>query len=122
MNRAFIQTLRSPHEQFGIPMPIGRRLGDVGRGTWLALMFVLTLGFVGVYVYEVNVSATKGYVMRTLDKKMERLQESVKSLENQTAQQRSIQSIQERLQGENYVPVDKMEYVAPLRDAYAMAK
>ena len=122
MSHALALTLKRPHEAFNLPLPIGRRLGTIGKGTWVALMVFLTLACGGVYVYQVNQAAAKSYLLRDLESRRDRLQETVGALDTQVAELRSMKAMQERIKGLGYIPIENPQFLEVARNAYALAK
>ncbi len=121
MNRSFSMTMKRPQEALQIPLPIGRRLGDFSKGAWFAVMASASVACIGVYMFQVNKAAGKGYELRTLDRKIETLKETVASLEDQSATLRSVHALETRVTGMGYVPVGRMEFIDAVH-GYAMAK
>ncbi len=111
MSRAFAISLKRPHEQLGLPMPIARRLTDIQSSTWIALMVGLIVACVGIYIYQVNVTASKGFELRQLEKKVDHLQDSVSSLNYKVTQLKSIHSLETQIQGMGYVPLTNVHYL-----------
>ena len=85
MSRPFILSLKHPHEQFGLPMSFGRKLGASGRVASIVLLGAAILFCLGVYIYQVNAAASKGFQLRALEKQLETVRESVALLEDQVA-------------------------------------
>ena len=111
MSRSFAISLKRPHEQLGLPMPIARRLADVHNGTWMTGMIIALIACVGLYIYQVNVAASKSFELRQLEKQVERLQDTVASLEYKVTELKSIHSLEERIQGMGYVPLANVRYL-----------
>ena len=107
---------------FQIPFSIGRRLGTLGKGSWVTMMAILTLLCGGAYVYQVNLGATKSYQLRNLETQRDRLLETVSSLETKIAEMRSMKTMQERIQGLGYIPIEAPQFLDTARNAYALAK
>jgi len=122
MSHAHILTMKRPHEALGLPVPIGRRLTNLGKGSWVIFLGSLSVFCVGLYVFQISQTAAKGYALRDLEKQQEYLQESVSALEAQAAELQSMNALQERVKGLGYVPVQHMEYVDVNNHAYALAK
>jgi len=121
MTRTFALSMRRPHETLHLPMPVGRKLSEAGKTAWSLLILGITLGCFGVYIFEVNAAASRGFHLRVLEKRLEALQENVSVLENQSAQTQTLHSLEERVKALGYVPVDHMEFLDS-HTGYAMAK
>ncbi|GEM_PF-1134950 len=111
MARTFAFTLKRPHEHLGLPMPVGRRLFEMSRETWLACMGTILLSLMGLYMYQVNTVANKSFRLRALEKRSERLQENISSLENRMEEKQSIRALEEQMSGLGYVPVARVEFL-----------
>ncbi len=111
MSRAFALSLKRPHEQLGLPMPLARRLADVDRGTWMALVIGSVIACVGVYVYQVNASAGKSFELRQLERQVDRLQDTVSSLDYKVTELQSIHTLQNQIAGMGYIPLSNVHYL-----------
>jgi hypothetical protein len=69
-----------------------------------------------------NRSATKGYSLRELDRKLEVLQDQVMVLEDEAAKKQALRTIEEQVKGLGYVPVDRVDFVDVGRNAFAIAE
>lgn len=112
MSRTLAISLKRPHEQFDLPMPIARRMADIQNGTWITLMFTALITCVGMYIYQVNAAASKSFELRQLEKQVERLQDTVSSLDYQITELKSIHSLEERVRGLGYVPLNSVRYLS----------
>ena len=121
-HRTFAFTLPRPHEAFAIPTPVMRKIGHDGlqRGLVVFLLGGATIACLVFYVFLVNTGASKSFTLRTLDKKMERLQESTSALEEQVVRLQAIQSLETRVMGMGYVPVDQYEYIEVTKNTFAL--
>lgn len=122
MNPAFVMTMKRPHETFRIPCSLGRRMNHLGRNILLGVLACLTIAAVGTYIYQVNSSASKGFVVRDLEKNLEQLQNSVTDLEDQSVRMQAMHALQERVRPLGYVSVDQMEFIDVAHHSYALAK
>ncbi len=114
--------MKSPHAALGLPIPVGRKLENAAKRTWLFVMFGLTIFFIGMYLFQVNRSASKSYALRNLDTQRQELERSVAELENKSASIQSMATLEDRLQDKGYVAVDKMEFLDVTSNAYAFAQ
>lgn len=121
-HRSFAFTLPRPHEAFGIPAGVSRRVGATSLqwGMGFLLLGGTTIACLIFYVFLVNAGASKSFTLRTLDRKVERLQETTSALEEQVVRLQAIQSVEERVKGLGYVPVDRYEYIDIPRPSYAL--
>lgn len=75
--------------------------------TFIALLLVM--GF--SYLMLINDRATKGFEIKSLEKKIAELQKTQKQLQLDAADLQSIQNIQQRMNLENFVPVANISYL-----------
>ncbi len=122
MTRTFMMTVDQPQKAFGLCLSWRQRIAEIGKKGWMGLVIAFTVVAVGVYVYQVNTSATKSFAVRDLERKVEQLQNSVVSLETQIVSLQSMKELQARVKSLNYVPVDRIEFVDAARGSYALAK
>ncbi len=122
MNRAFVMTMKRPHETLGIPVPVGRKLGEMGKSTWIAFMVCLTLAAGGLYIYQVNAAASKGFTVRKLEQQAQHLQDEVMALQDQSVKEQALDVLQEKVKSMGYVSVDHMDFVDVAGGSYALAK
>ena len=122
MSNVYTLTLKHPYEALGLPIPIGRKLQEIGKGSWLVLMVCATIVCAAVYIFQISQTATKGYALRTYELERDRLSEQVSVLEGQIAEQQSMRALQERVAGLGYVPVQRLEFLDVNGKTYALAK
>ena len=93
--------------------------------TWLfrtatrAGLGVLVVVFGLLYLVEINSISTKGYDINDLEKNVRLLERENEKLEVEIASFSSMNSIQTRLQGMNFVPADDIKYVSVQNGAVA---
>ena len=122
MSNAYIMTMRRPQEALGLAAPIGKRIGEIGRTAWMALLVCFTIFGVGLYIYQVNSSASKGYTVRDLQGHVERLKETVADLETQSVQLEAMHSLEARVAPLGYVAVDHVGFLDAAKGTYALAR
>lgn len=81
------------------------------------LIFLAIFGV--LYLLRTSAVATNGYEINNLEKQVNALQEDNQKLELEIADNRSMKSIQERLNGMGLVVTDSMEYVTLISTAVA---
>jgi hypothetical protein len=104
-------TLQRPHESLGIPVPMGRRLGEAGKRLWIGVFFVFLVACIGMYVFQVNASASKSYALHNLQRQSDRLKETVSVLENRVAEAQTMVAIEERMKGLGYVSTEQVSFI-----------
>lgn len=110
-----------PHERLGLPQPIGRRLPR-GLAGWNIILAVVTASFALMYVVQVNRAAARGFQLRDVEKKVERLNSDVTSLEDHVATLSSLQSLSARAAALGFVATERLEFVNPASKSYALAR
>ena len=111
MSRPLAISLKRPHEQFALPMPLARRLADIKSGTLLAVLVGAIIACMGVYIYQVTSQANKSFELRRLEKRVERLQDTVASLDYKVTELNSIHTLETQIQGLGYVPLTNVRYL-----------
>ncbi len=81
------------------------------------LVFLSIFGV--LYLLRTSAVATNGYEINNLEKQINVLQEDNQKLELEIADNRSMKSIQERLNGMELVAADSVEYAALISAAVA---
>lgn len=117
MSRAIATTL-----PFTLPMHVGRRIEVVAKRSWAILFLLAAVLCMGYQVFLMNSTASKGYTLRTLEKRLEQLRGTVATMENTTAQLQALHTIEAKVQGQGYVQVERMEFVDVGRGSYALAR
>lgn len=110
-----------PHEQLGLPVPLGRRLPSA-LAVWNALIFSATLVFVGGYIVQVSRASSQGFALREQEKRDENLKIEVVALEDRVAKLSSIEALTERADALGLVPVERFEFLNSGSKTYALAK
>lgn len=84
----------------------------MGRITlnFLLVTLISALGF--FYIVEVNSNATKGYEIRTLEKKVQDLKDSQEKLKIQEAELKSMYNIEEKTKDLNMVAPKDVSYMS----------
>lgn len=121
MSRAYALALRSPHLSLGLPVSMGRKIESFAKRSWIVAIAMITLACVGVYLYQVNRAASKGFTLRNLEKQLDQLSIDVETLENSSARLQALSTVEARVRELGYVRVDRMEFVDVPR-GYALAK
>lgn len=90
----------------------------------LAVLNLVTLGLILVvgmgYIVQVNRSVTKGYQIRDLETRIEKLQIDNQVMEVKVAENRSMHAIDERVKMLGMVPAETPEYVSAGTPAVAL--
>jgi hypothetical protein len=122
MARSHVTVLRQPHLALGLSLAPGRKLEKAARNAWVGLFLVLAFFAMAINVFQMNKAATKGYALRDQEKQLEQLKATVSDLEDKAAKNQALYSIETRVQGLGYVPVDRMEFLDVTRGSYAVAR
>jgi hypothetical protein len=122
MARSHVSALRQPHLALGLSLAPGRKLEKAARNAWIGVFLVLSFFVMAIQVFQMNKAATKGYALRDQEKRLEQLKATVADLEDKAAKNQALYSIETRVQGLGYVPVDRMEFLDVTRGSYAIAR
>ncbi|MFZ2190264.1 MAG: hypothetical protein WA057_03670 [Candidatus Magasanikiibacteriota bacterium] len=89
--------------------------------TSFRMTLLVLIGVFGImYVVQTSSASTTGYEMRDLEKQIQILEQDNQRLEFEIASNRSMKSIQSRLQGTSLVMADNVEYATLVGTAVAM--
>ncbi len=118
---AFALSMSRPHETLGLTQPMGRRLpsGLVAWNVGLLLTIVL-LGC--LHIFQVNAAAAKTYTLRRVEKRVEILTTEAMALQAQIAADASMQALNARAAELGFVPIERLEFVNPAAQTYALAR
>jgi hypothetical protein len=117
----FATTMTKPHEALGLPQPLARRLPQ-GIVAWNLVVAGLTMVMAVGYVVQVNVATSKGYSLRTVEKKVDALNTDTLVLQDKIASMSSMKALIDRATENGFVSVDHVDFVAVRANTYAMAK
>jgi len=107
---------------FVLPTPVGRKIEIAARRSWAIVFAIGAVACMGYQVFLMNSTASKGYTLRNLEKRLDGLHATVMTLENRAAELQALHTIENRIQGMGYVTVDRMEFVDVTRGSYALAR
>lgn len=116
MGRYFALTLGIPAQTQTKAKPKRKvEYNTQGLGFWIAALIVI---FGGVYLVQVNDTSTKGYEIKTLERRLAEVRDANKRLELETGSLQSIQRIEGTVKTLNLVPSGKVFYVGENGYAY----
>jgi len=110
-----------PYDTLGMPKSLGRKL-PYGITGWNMLVGGVTALFCILYIFQVNVAATKSYELRKAEKQVEALKTETMVLQNKLAETSSVQLLVARATELGLIPEDRVAYVSPAAKSYALAK
>ncbi len=119
--RAFAIGMMRPHETLGIPQPLGRRLPQ-GIWAWNLVLVAGTILLSSFYVFQVNASASKGYDLRDVERRVETLKTEAMALQDKMTTLTTLQAVSERAAVLGFVQPDHIVYVNPAAKSYAVAR
>jgi hypothetical protein len=121
MSRTLALAMTRPHERFGLPQPLGRRLpqGIVG---WNVLIAVCSVACIVAYVFQVNLASSRSFALRDVERQIDTLKVDVMSLEDKVATLSSMQNMTQRAEQLGFVPIEHQEFVNPAAKSYAFAR
>jgi len=88
---------------------------NLNWGVWIFSFLVI---FGVLYVFQANSLSTKGYEIKQLEQQQAELLESLKRLELEAAELKSIESIETEMKTLNMVPVPGVNYMRDRDYAY----
>ncbi len=88
--------------------------------TCRAFLLGCILVFGVLYLFKVNTVSTQGFVISDLEGQIIELERENKRLDVKIASNRSMKSVEERLQGMEFVAAGDMQYVTPVGTAVAL--
>lgn len=107
---------------FALPTPVGRRVEIAAKRSWAIIFLFGAIACMAYQVFLMNHTASKGYALRDSEKQLGQLQAAVMTYENRAAELQALHTVETRIEGMGYVPVDRMEFVDVTRGSYAMAR
>jgi cell division protein FtsB len=100
------------------PLHFPRHLPPKRQHGWtapLALLLVFLLGLVALcYVWQVNVTAVRGYDISALERRLEELKEEERKLELRATELQSVRTIEEAIPKLNLIPARKVIFTSPI--------
>lgn len=121
MPHAYAMSMTRPDEALGLRVPLARRLPS-GVVAWNILLFTVSAALCVAYVILVNTSATKGYALRDLEKKVDGLKSETLQLQDTVVTGSSLSALSDRATRLGLVPLDRVDYVEVSNPSYALAK
>ncbi|MEN9558023.1 MAG: hypothetical protein RL141_392 [Candidatus Parcubacteria bacterium] len=122
MSHSFALTMTKPHERFGLPQPLGRRLARQPELGWIVAAWVILLACGFTYLFSMMTASAKGFQLRDVERRVERLRTEARALETQVAAGSSIQYLSDRAQNLGFVAVNRIESVNAAGHSYAFAR
>jgi hypothetical protein len=99
------------------PIPLGRPLRLKKKFNFKIFYFfsiILIGALLFLYIYQINSTIQKTYLLQGYDKTMSKLQEENRNLEINVAKSNSIGNLELLVQSLNYEKVDKIKYIKVL--------
>lgn len=122
MSRAYALTMTRPHERFRLHMPVARQLAQHPYLGWYVGLWILIIACGFTYLSFVITSSAKGFQLRDVEHRLERLQTNARALETQVATLSSIQHMSQQARAMGFVAVDRIESVNVAGGSYALAR
>src|SRR5689334_21313592 len=120
MSHSYALTMTRPHERFGLAQPLGRRLAQLPSLGWVAALWVVLLAFGFTYISFMITASAKGFQLRDVQRRVERLRTESRALETQVASLSSISQLSARARTAGFVAVDRVEAVNVGSNSYAL--
>lgn len=111
-----------PHERFQLSMPLARQMAQHPYLGWYVGLWILIIAFGFTYLSFLITSSAKGFQMRDVEHRLERLQTDARALETQVATLSSIQHMSDQARAMGFVAVDRVESINVAGTSYALAR
>lgn len=121
MPNAFAISMTRPRDTLGIPRTLGQRIPH-GIEAWNIVLATLTIGIGLAYVIQVSTAATKSYELRRAETRVESLKTEAMMLQDKIVALSSMQNLNTQAAEIGFVPVDRIQYVNPVGQSYALAR
>lgn len=121
MTHPYALSMTRPHEALGLPQPLGRRLPQ-GIVAWNIAISVASILVILAYIVMVNATASKGYSLRSSEKRVEALKTDTEILQSSLVSVSSMRHLQDQAGALGLVATDGVTYVNPGSGSYALAK
>jgi hypothetical protein len=115
-------TMTRPQERFGLAPSISRQLAEHPSIGWQALLWVVLLASGFTYVSFMTTASAKGFQLRDVERRLERLRTDSRALETQVAALSSIQALSDRARSSGFVAVDRIQTINAAAGSYALAR
>lgn len=122
MIRSYALTMTRPHEQFGFAEPLSRQLARHPYLGWYAVIWALLIACGFTYACFMITASAKGFQLRDVERRLERLHTDARALETQVASLSSVQALSDRAARTGFVAVDRIEAVDVAGHSYAFAR
>jgi hypothetical protein len=114
--------MTKPHERFGMTQSLGRRLAQEPYLAWYVVLWVLLLVSGFTYVSFMITASAKGFQLRDVQSRLDRLQTESRALETQVASLSSIQQLSDRAHQAGFIAVQRVDAVNAVGHSYAFAR
>lgn len=121
MSHAFAISLTRPHDAYGLPKSIGRRMPR-GIVAWNIALVAMTVCVSIVYVVQVNLASAKSYTLREKQQKVEAVKSELMIMQDKLVTLSSMQSLNARAEQLGFAPIDRLEFLNPAAKMTAMAR
>ena len=121
MPAAYAISMTRPHEAFGLPKSLGRRLPR-GIAAWNALFVGLSVLCAMFYIVQVNMSSSKSYELSHIQSHVDDLNTQLMITQEKIVTLSSMQSVNSRASELGFAPVDRLQFLNPASKSYALAQ
>ncbi len=83
----------------------------LSRRALAMILFAIVGVSAGLYIYLVNVRVTKGFEIKSLEKRIAELAKEQKSLQRQAAELQSMQTIEQHIDLNQFIPAQSVSYI-----------
>ncbi len=121
MRIATVAFPESIQESLGLHVPVARKFSD-SKILWNIFFCALTVSFCLAYLIQVNIAASKGYLYRKAEERLDALKIETMGLEERLSMARSMQAMAARAEELGMVAPSNVEYLDVRTGMYAMAR
>lgn len=103
-------------------LPLGRQLAQHPTLGWVVALWAVALLSAFTYVGFMITASAKGFQLRDVERRLERLHTDSRALETQVASLSSIQQLSDRAHDLGFVPVGRIASINVAANSYALAR
>lgn len=119
---SYALTMTRPHERFRLAKPLAREWAAHPYLGWHVACWALLIAACFTYVSFMITASAKGFQLRDVEHRLERLRTDSRALETQVATLSSVQGLSDRARTLGFVSVDRVASINAAGNSYALAR